>query len=97
MPTYVTLYKFTDQGIKSIADAPARIEQALAAWEELGGSTIAFYATQGEYDYVAITESPTDELGAAFTLKIGAMGNVRSTSMRAYSREEFAEIVASIP
>jgi uncharacterized protein with GYD domain len=44
-----------------------------------------------------ITEAPTDELGAAFTLKIGAMGNVRSTSMRAYSREEFAEIVASIP
>jgi uncharacterized protein with GYD domain len=97
MPAYVTLYKLTDQGIKNIRDAPARIEQALATWEKLGGRTIAFFATEGEYDYVAISDAPDEQLGVAFNLMLGEMGNVRSTTMRAYSTEELANIIAKMP
>jgi uncharacterized protein with GYD domain len=83
MPTYVTLYKLTEEGIR--------------AWEGLGGKLVAFYATQGEYDYVAISEAPSEEVATAFVLGQGAKGNVRTTSMRAFSAEEFAAIVGLIP
>jgi uncharacterized protein with GYD domain len=97
MPTYVTLYKLTEQGIKDIKDAPRRIEEGIRAWEGLGGKLVAFYATQGEYDYVAISEAPSEEVATAFVLGQGAKGNVRTTSMRAFSAEEFAAIVGLIP
>lgn len=97
MPTYVTLYKLTEQGIKDVKGAPQRIEDGIKSWETAGGKLVAFYATQGEYDYVAISEAPNDEMAAAFALGQGARGYVRTTSMRAFSQEEFASIVAKIP
>jgi len=97
MPTFVTLYKLTDQGIRNIREAPQRIESGIAAWESAGGKLIGFYATTGEYDYVVITEAPNDELGAAFTLAQGAMGYVRTTTMRAFTQGEFADLVSKLP
>lgn len=96
MPTYVTLYKLTEAGIKNIKGAPQRIEQGIKSWEKTGGKLLAFYATQGEYDYVAISEAPNEEVAAAFILGQGSQGYVRTTSMRAFTREEFARIVAKI-
>ena len=97
MPTYVTLYKLTDQGIRNIREAPQRIDAGIAAWEKAGGKMIGFYATTGEYDYVVITEAPNEDLGVAFTLAQGSMGNVRTTTMRAYTRGEFADLVSKLP
>ena len=54
MPTYITLYKLTDQGVKNIKDAPGRIEDAVKGYESMGGKLIGFYSVMGEYDYVAI-------------------------------------------
>ena len=97
MATYITLYKLTEQGIRNIKDAPKRIEDGIKAWEATGGKMIGFYSTMGEYDYVGITEADDDEAASAFTLALGAMGNIRTTTMRAYTVEEFARIVAKIP
>lgn len=97
MPTYVTLYKLTDQGLRNIREAPKRIEKGIKAWEEAGGKLIGFYATLGEYDYVVITEAPNDDLGAAFNLAQGALGNVRSTTMRAFTTDEFADLISKLP
>ena len=97
MPTYITLYKLTDQGIKNIKDAPARVEEAVKGLESMGGKLIGFYATFGEYDYVAIGEIPSDELAMAFALALGSRGNVRTTSLKAFNREEFNEIVKKLP
>lgn len=97
MPTYVTLYKLTEDGIKNIKGAPQRIEDGIKSWEKTGGRLLAFYATQGEYDYVAISDAPDEEVAAAFVLGQGARGYVRTTSMRAFTPEEFARIVAKIP
>lgn len=97
MPTYVTLYKLTDQGVRNIREAPTRIEAGIKAWEAGGGKMLGFYATTGEYDYVGISEAPTEEAGTAFNLAIASQGNVRSTTMRAFSRDEFAAIIAKLP
>ena len=97
MPTYITLYKLTDQGIKNIKDAPERVEEAIKGFESMGGKLIGFFAVMGEYDYVAIGEIPSDESAMAFALGLGSGGNVRSTSLKAFNKEEFGEIVKKLP
>ena len=52
--------------------------------------------TMGPYDVAALLEAPDDTAIARFALTLGAGGNVRTTTMRAFSREEFAEVVASL-
>jgi uncharacterized protein with GYD domain len=97
MSIYITLYKWTDQGIKNIKEAPARIKAATKSAEAAGGKTLGVYLTMGEYDLVAISEGPNDEAVAAMLLAQGAMGNVRSTTLRAFTAEQFAEIVKKMP
>ena len=97
MPTYIGLYKLTDQGVKGIKDAPGRIEAAIKAAEKMGGKVTGFYAVTGEYDYVAIGEFPSDEVATAFALAVGSVGNVRTTTLRAFTKEEFAAMVKKLP
>ena len=97
MPIYIALYKLTDQGIKNIKDAPSRIEEGIKGAEAMGAKMLGFYAVMGEYDYVGIGEFPSDETVVSFASALGATGNVRTTTMKAFSKEEFAEIVKKIP
>lgn len=97
MPTYVVLMKLTDQGIKNIKDAPKRIEEGVKALEAMGGKLLSFYVVMGEYDYVGIAEAPSDEVATAFLLGLGAGGNVRTTTLKAFTKEQFAEIVKKLP
>ena len=97
MPHYVVLYKLTDQGIRNIKDGPRRIEEGIKAGEAAGIKVNGWFATMGEYDYVAFGEAPNDEVISTLALAVGSQGNVRTTIMRAYTREEFAEIVGRLP
>ncbi len=97
MATYILLMKLTDQGRKDIKGAPQRIEQSAKAVEAMGGKMIGFYATMGEYDYVAIGEAPSDEVMMTLLLGVGSLGNVRTTTLKAFTKEEFAELVKRLP
>ncbi|TEU00001.1 MAG: GYD domain-containing protein [Candidatus Stahlbacteria bacterium] len=97
MPTYISLFKLTDQGIKNIKDTPQRIEQGIKGLEAMGGKLVGFYSVMGEYDYVGISEAPSDEVITAFLLALGAGGNVRTTTLKAFTTEEFVEIVKKLP
>ena len=97
MPTYIGLYKLTDQGIKNAKDAPARVEDAIKGVQAMGGKVIGVYAVMGEYDYVAIGEFPSDEVAMAFAMALGSGGNVRTTTLKAFTKEEFAQIAKKLP
>ena len=97
MPTYVVLYKLTDQGIRNIKDAPQRMEKAIKALEAMGGKVVGIYSVMGEYDYVGIGEMPNDEAALTLALAMGSEGNVRTTTMKAFTQEEFAEIIKKLP
>ena len=97
MPTYIMLMKLTEQGVKDIEGAPQRIEQAAKTAEAMGGKMIGFYATMGEYDYVAIGECPSDEVMMTFLLGLGSLGTVRTTTLKAFTKEEFAQLVKRLP
>jgi len=97
MPTYITLMNLTDQGIRNIKDAPKRTEAAIKAIEAAGGKVIGSYATMGQYDYVWIIEGPSDEAAMLQLLSTGMKGNVRTTTLKAFTKEEFAEIIKKLP
>jgi uncharacterized protein with GYD domain len=97
MPIYITLYNWTDQGIKNVKDAPARIRATCQSAEAAGGKVLGVFLTMGEYDLVSISEVPDDETYAATLLAQGRMGNVRSKSLRAFTAEEFESIVSRLP
>ena len=96
MPTYVTLFKWTDQGVKNIKGAPARFQAAKKLTESMGGKFLGLYVTMGEYDVVALTEGPNDEMASAIALSIASKGNAQTTTMRAFTESEFSEIVKKI-
>jgi uncharacterized protein with GYD domain len=97
MPTYVMLARWTDQGIRAISDNPRRVDTAKKALAEMGGQFRALYMTMGEYDLVGIYDAPDDAVAARFTLVLGRLGNVRTTSMKAFPEEAFRQIIASLP
>jgi len=97
MATHIVLMKLTEQGIKDIKNAPSRVDAAAKAIEAIGGKMTGFYFTLGEYDYITIIEGLTDEAGASFLLKLGSAGNVRTTTLKAFTKNEFAEMVKKLP
>ena len=97
MPIYIALMNLTEQGIKTIKDAPERVGSAAKAMDAMGCKLLDFYVTMGCYDYVAIAEAPDDKTIMTFLLGLGAQGNVRSTSLKAFRKEEFGDMVAKLP
>jgi uncharacterized protein with GYD domain len=97
MPAYITLMKFTEQGAKDLKGAPRRIETAMKGWELMGGRTLAAYFVMGEYDYIAITESPNDEAAVSASLAVCAREHVKTTTLRAFTIDEFAKLVDKLP
>ncbi len=96
MPTYVMLAQWTDQGMRQVKDSPKRVDAAKQALKEMGGEFKAFFMTMGDYDLAAIYEAPDDAVAARFTLMLGMLGNVRSTTLKAFPEAAYREIVASL-
>jgi uncharacterized protein with GYD domain len=96
VPTYVVLLNWTDQGIRNYKETLDRAEAASKALEALGGRMKDLYWTLGPHDVVAIAEAPDDETATAFALAAGAQGSIRSTTLRAFDREEVKGILAKV-
>ena len=97
MATYISLLRFTKQGIENIKDSPARLEDAKKLFKSLGAELKEFYLVTGRYDAVVVTEGPDDETAAMLVLKIGSLGAVRTETMRAFPEKEYKKIVGAIP
>jgi uncharacterized protein with GYD domain len=97
MATYVSLIKWTEQGVKNVKDTVKRVRQGQEAAEKMGGRFLSVYYTQGKYDIVVTTEWPDDETANAYLLSLAATGNIRSQTTRAYSPEEMEGIISKMP
>lgn len=92
---YVSLINFTDQGIKNAKGSPDRVKQMEEMFAKEGGKLQVYY-TMGTYDAVGIVEGPDDQTVARWLLALGAAGNVRTTTLKAFSRDEFRAITSSL-
>ena len=96
MPTYISLMSYTDKGIRSVRDSPRRLDAAKRMLEEMGGTFRQFFMTMGAYDLVLVYEAPDDAVSARFQLLLGAQGDVRTTTMKAFPEAAYREVIASL-
>lgn len=97
MPTYVTLVRYTEQGIRNIKESPARLEAAKKLAQSVGAEIKSFYLALGAYDIVLTVDAPNDETAAKLVLSIGSLGNVRTDTLRVFDEKEFRKLIASLP
>ena len=96
MPQYVALIDWTDQGVRNFKDTVDRYEAAENAFQELGVNFTNIWWTLGVHDIVATVEAPDDETLAAALLAVAGQGNIRTTTLRAFSREEMRSVIGKI-
>ncbi len=97
MPTFISYVNYTDQGIRDLKEAPNRVEAARAVLKNLGGEVKDIYLTTGQYDLLVIVDAPDAEALAKFSLTVAQMGNVRTTTVRGFTEDEYYSIVADLP
>ena len=97
MATYISLIQFTQQGLQAIKESPKRIDAARKAYEQAGAKLKEFYLVMGEYDIVVISEAPNDEAVAKVSLTLGAKGNVRTQTFRAFTEPEYRKLIDALP
>ena len=97
MPTFISLINFTQQGVTTIKEGPTRLDLAKETMRAFGSELRDFYMTLGRYDVVAISDASDDAAAAKAALAIASMGNVRTETLRAFTEEEYREIVGALP
>jgi uncharacterized protein with GYD domain len=97
MPTYIALAKFTDQGIRSVRQTVQRADASREVASRFGVKITSIHWVQGQYDVVTVCEAEDEQAISAFGLAVAAGGNVKFETLRAFTREEMAQIVAKVP
>lgn len=97
MALYTVLGNFTDQGIRNIRETTHRAEAVEAAARKAGVTVKSIQWTLGAYDLVCQFEANDDQAITAFGLAIGMQGNVRTQTLRTFSRDEMNAILARVP
>jgi uncharacterized protein with GYD domain len=93
MPLYASLVNWTDQGVKNYRDSVRRAEDYRGLVEKNGGQVRQLVWTLGEYDVVAVTDFPDDETATAVALQTGVLGNLRTTTMKAFDADQMSAII----
>lgn len=96
MAEYVLLVDWTAQGIAKIKDSPKRLDAARKLGKKLGVKTGDFYMTIGKHDMLMHLDAPDDATVAKFVLSLAGGGNVRTTTLKAFSEAEYRKIMAAL-
>ncbi|PSJ60511.1 GYD domain-containing protein [Kumtagia ephedrae] len=96
MTTYVLLINWTDQGVRNLRESPKRLDASKKALADMGGTFRDFFLTMGDCDIVAVCEAPDDAVMARFALQLGAAGNVRTRTLKAFPESAYREIINSL-
>jgi uncharacterized protein with GYD domain len=97
MPTFILSLNWTDQGIRSVKDAPKRAEASKELARKVGVEIKEVYLTSGDNDLVIIVDAPNGDNVAKFALALGALGNVRTRTARAWPQSEFQKLISELP
>ena len=97
MPTYMTLIRYTQQGIESIKDSPSRLDTAKELYKSLGAEIKSFYLTMGRYDVMVISEAPDDETATKLAMTIGSSGAIRTETFRIFTEDEYRKLISELP
>lgn len=93
MPTYINLINFTDRGVANYRETIDRARDYWTLIEQAGGQVHQEFWTMGAYDIVVIFEAPDDETATRLALQVSALGNVRTSTARAFTPDEMIGIL----
>jgi len=96
MPTFALSLNWTEQGIRKVKDAPKRSKAAKELAKKLGVDIKQVYLTSGEHDLLLIVDGNGDNV-AKFALALSSLGNVRTTTARAWPESEFQKLISELP
>jgi uncharacterized protein with GYD domain len=96
MQTYVTLWKYTKDGLMDIKKTNKRFEFAKKVVKDAGGKLLFVYGLVGKYDLMTVMEMPNEKVAAATILKICSTGRITSQTMTALSLEDFIDITKEV-
>ena len=96
MPTYIIIGTFTDQGIRSVKDTTKRAQALREMAKKIGVTVRDIFWTLGQYDVMTVLDAPDDEAVTALGLSIGALGNVRTQTLRALSENEITRVLSKM-
>lgn len=96
MARYIELLNWTDQGVKNVKDSPKRLDAARALAKKMGCEIREFYMTTGACDMVVIVDAPDDDAVAKFNLTLAMGGNVRTTTLKAFTEDSYRKIIGAL-
>jgi len=96
MPNFISLVKWTDQGIRSVKESPDRLDKARDAFEKNGAKLKDFYLSLGQYDMIIFSEAPDAETIAKVWITAATAGAIRSETLQVFSEEEYRDIIDSV-
>ena len=96
MSKFVTLMNLTRKGVEEVEELPEKIDNGIRMFEEMGGKVLDVYLLMGDYDFLAVGETPDDETAAMFLLNLAKAGLVRTKTLKAFDREQMKEIFKAI-
>ncbi len=97
MPNFICYLNWTDEGAKDVKNLAERHDRGQSLAASLGGKVVGAYVTTGEHDVVVILDMPDGDAMTKFALSVGARGQARTTTVRAFPQEEISQIVSSLP
>ncbi len=97
MSTYFILANWTEQGIKDVKASPKRLRAAKRLAKDCGVKFRSYHMTLGQYDGIVSVEASNDEAVARFALALGSAGNVRTTTLKGFTEQEYRKIIGSLP
>jgi uncharacterized protein with GYD domain len=93
MSTYISLVKWTEQGVKNARDTVRRAREFQSDVERRGGKVLSIYWTQGRYDLITAVDFPDEQTAMAQLLALGGIGNIRTETLHAFSESEMEAII----
>jgi uncharacterized protein with GYD domain len=97
MATFVLTLDWTDQGIRNVKEAPKRSEAAKALAKKVGVEIKEVYLTTGAHDILLLAEAPLGDHITKFALAVSSLGNVRTSTSRAWPEAEWTKLISELP
>lgn len=96
MAKYISLVRWTQQGVAHVKDSPNRLDAGRKAFKEIGVEIKQLHMTMGRYDLIMLLEAPSDDAVASALLSLAAQGNVQTETLKAWDEDEYRKITGSV-
>ena len=96
MTNYIILMSLSQQGIEKIKEIPERVENFRQLCDSKGVKILGHYFTFGKYDVIVIVDAPDDNTMMATLMSVESKGNIRTTTLKAFTYEETKKIIDSL-